>query len=211
MGADGSSVFLGHNEGPGLRNKWFFGFGGETLYFYVRSSGAAGKLLSKAPFSPESHQWYHLALTRSSGVFRTYINGVQKGSETNAVSIPEARAPLRIGESQGLFMDGMLDEVSIYQRALTTSEVHGVYMAGASGKCQERSSLVQIHGKMNSAGHFELTIEGGLLSSVLIIQSSPDLKSWQNLGQVTRSYDPEIYTDSDATPRARFYRILVSH
>jgi hypothetical protein len=35
------------------------------------------------------------------------------------------------------FFQGMLDEVDLYNRALTTAEVQAIYAAGANGKCSQ--------------------------------------------------------------------------
>ena len=33
-------------------------------------------------------------------------------------------------------LNGQLDEVSLYNRALTTTEINAIYAAGAAGKCK---------------------------------------------------------------------------
>jgi hypothetical protein len=40
------------------------------------------------------------------------------------------------GNGGGEFFAGGLDEVEIFNRALSSSEVHALYQAGSAGKCK---------------------------------------------------------------------------
>lgn len=48
-------------------------------------------------------------------------------------------APLAIGAASGVCCNfkGVIDEVSLYDRALSGEEIQGIYQAGAAGKCRE--------------------------------------------------------------------------
>ena len=52
MAGDGSVAFIARDEGLGDLNKWVFGFGGGTLYFYVNGPGLGPNFLAQAPSSP---------------------------------------------------------------------------------------------------------------------------------------------------------------
>jgi hypothetical protein len=57
------AIFIGDDEGPGLRNKWFFALGGGLLHFtvYNTASPPPNFYLVRAPFVPVVGKWYHLA------------------------------------------------------------------------------------------------------------------------------------------------------
>jgi hypothetical protein len=94
----------------------------------------------QAPFSPNVGQWYHLAVTRNGNIYTIFVDGIQVGSDVNAVAIPNANAPLTIGQAEELgFMNGLLDEVTIYNRALTQGELQAIFNAGEAGKCKALS------------------------------------------------------------------------
>lgn len=84
--------------------------------------------------------WYHVAGVRGSNFTQIYVNG-QLERQTN-VSFPQdyGNLPLYFGSSGQTFWDhklrGTLDEVSLYNRALTSNEIAAIYTAGASGKCK---------------------------------------------------------------------------
>jgi hypothetical protein len=127
-----SAVFIGCDEGGGAQNKWFFAHGGGFLYFHIGRADQPGRgfLLAQALFSPVLHQWYHLALTRSRGTFTIYVNGAAVASHNVSLVIPNPNAPLTIGQAEGIgFFSGLIDEVAIYDRALSPAEVKARWSA----------------------------------------------------------------------------------
>src|SRR6185312_5027986 len=93
-------------------------------------------------FSPTVGHWYHLGVTKRGTLFTIYVDGIPVGSEISTAPIANPDAPLIIGQSNepfGGFMNGLLDEVTIYNRALTEGELQGIVTAGAAGKCKALS------------------------------------------------------------------------
>jgi sialidase-1 len=118
-----SNVFIGQDEGGGVQNKWFVGLG-EDITFHVNGPGAgASVFLADAAYPTTLDEWHHIAVRRSGTLFEIFIDGLLAGSETSSISIPDVAHPLRLGESEGFELDGFLDEVAIYNRALTDGEI----------------------------------------------------------------------------------------
>ncbi|MFO0954028.1 MAG: LamG-like jellyroll fold domain-containing protein [Isosphaeraceae bacterium] len=116
-------VFVGNDEGGGSQNKWTFALGGDQLYFHINSP-TLGPVFYTVPFIPTPGQWYHLSVNRSGSTLGFFVNGVLIGTQTTTLAVPNANAPLTIGSSEGLpSMDGRIDEVQIYDRALTPVEI----------------------------------------------------------------------------------------
>lgn len=129
-------IFIGHDEGPGSRNKWFFALGGGFLNFHINSPSIGPKFFPLVPFSPVVGQWYHLAVVRSGSTYTIFVDGVPRGSATNTDVIPNPSAPLTIGQAENLgFTNGRLDEVTVYNRALSQEELRAIVEAGGAGKC----------------------------------------------------------------------------
>src|SRR5204862_4362621 len=84
--------------------------------------------------------WYHVAAVRGSNFLQLYVNG-QLERQTN-VSFPQdyGSLPLFFGSSGQSYWDhklrGLLDEVSLYNRALSSNEIAAIYGIGAVGKCK---------------------------------------------------------------------------
>ena len=80
--------------------------------------------------------WTHLAATFEAGTYRFYINGQLVATASGQTRGPTNGAPLKIGGSGSCQpFGGLLDEVSIYNRALTSNEVAAIYNARSAGKC----------------------------------------------------------------------------
>lgn len=95
------------------------------------------------PYAIETDTWYHLAGTYSAGVFRTYVNGTQIGSAAGTLGAEQVGVPLLLGSSGtcGNSLNGWLDEVAIYSRALSDSELLGIYEAGSAGKVERPAPI----------------------------------------------------------------------
>jgi hypothetical protein len=77
-------------------------------------------------------QWRHLAGSRDDGFHRAYTDGVLEG-ESPAPNPPDQNAESvkigRWGAQRGDFMIGLMDEVAIFNRALTEEEI-GIVITG---------------------------------------------------------------------------------
>jgi hypothetical protein len=69
--------------------------------------------------------WTHLAATYDGAILRLYINGNEIGSQALANPILTSTLPLRIGGNAvwGEHFAGLIDEVRIYNRALSRAEI----------------------------------------------------------------------------------------
>lgn len=85
----------------------------------------------------QANTWTHVAGTYDGNALKVYINGALDSSLPSSITIPTNNLPLRIGadSSGGNLFNGLIDEVTIYNRALTAEEIGSIYMAGSGGKC----------------------------------------------------------------------------
>src|SRR5207247_8641156 len=68
-----------------------------------------------------------------------YVNGVQEGSKTLGQAFTDSGiAELVFGTNilGQSFLDGLLDDVELYNRALSPAEVAQLYQRGTAGQCQ---------------------------------------------------------------------------
>ena len=110
-------------------------------YFLVSSDGQTSSLdvdyaIVYTTGTVPLNQWSHFAATYDGAWLRIYLNGVLENQGPWAKGIFPGTAPLVIGEcySESLF-NGLIDEPSLYNRALSTSEIAAIYQADSAGKC----------------------------------------------------------------------------
>lgn len=128
------AVSNGFDNG-GSGNGYAFGIG--------NGSGGSGNmlqgLLSGITFIntgytfPAANEWYHVAMVRSQGLISFYVNGVQAPAFSE--SAPSTPTEFRIGSQNGIrFFNGQVDEVGLFNRALSQFEIESIYNAGLAGK-----------------------------------------------------------------------------
>jgi Concanavalin A-like lectin/glucanases superfamily len=85
-----------------------------------------------------TNQWYQVVMSRKSGTTSFYVNGnVTPNGTTASPSTPTA---FRIGSNSGVrFFNGAIDDVRIYNRALTTNEIAELY-SEESGFCSPHAA-----------------------------------------------------------------------
>jgi len=198
-----ATVFVGHDEAAFNNRKWFFAYGGGVLSFHVNGPGIGPWFLAQAPLAPETNQWYHVAVTRTALTFRIYANGLEVASESNPVVIPNASAPLTIGQAEDLgYLDGLVDEVAVYRRALSGSELQAIYNAGPGGRILAPRLRIT---RWDSA----IALQWPAAASGFVLEATPSLSAaaWALVANPVQVIgDQNTVTDgfSDFT---RFYRL----
>ncbi|MDJ0789780.1 MAG: LamG domain-containing protein [Myxococcota bacterium] len=129
-------IFIGNDEGPGSRNKWFFALGGGFLNFHLNGPGTGSRFFPLVAFTPAPQAWHHLAITRDGDAYTIYVDGQAEPAATDVRLVPDASAPLTIGQAEGFFFDGRLDEMTVYERALSPEQIAAIAAAGSAGKCR---------------------------------------------------------------------------
>jgi len=128
------SAFIGHDEGPGHTNKWIFSYdtGDSKTLFHINYPGANGPIIKGNQWAAQAGAWYFIAVTRSGSTYTFYREGISDGAQSDGTAIPDVAAPLTIGwaEEYATF-DGALDDVRIYNRALSAAEITALYDEGA--------------------------------------------------------------------------------
>jgi uncharacterized protein (TIGR03437 family) len=88
--------------------------------------------------------FYHVAGTYDGSTFRLYVNGKAEGSFSEAKTVAYSSNPWVFGSSgeigiQAGFprtLDGVIDEIQAFNRALSQSELQAIYNAGSAGECK---------------------------------------------------------------------------
>jgi hypothetical protein len=89
--------------------------------------------------------WTHLAATWDGTYLRLYLNGSQKAWATPGFSsIGDTGCNFSIGASGSCapsqYFPGLIDEMSLYSRALSSNEIAAIVQAGSAGKCPPQAN-----------------------------------------------------------------------
>ncbi len=180
------------NLNTGTNFQWWSGdFGGQI-----------GLVFDMAP-----DRWHHVVITRDSNrVTRGYLNRSFVGSFVSESDIPyDGSQNLRIGNwFQGnRAYNGIIDEVTVYDRALNEQEIAALYGAGAFGKCAAGNTNTDLDGDMST----DLTIfrpAGATGSEWWTLRSSNGSNWAAQFGDPTDKIVAEDFTGDGKTDVAIF-------
>lgn len=101
------------------------------------------------------NEWVHVALVINNGTGTMYINGVQSGSSNlSTVNTPSGGTNLRIGYrvpggSNNLYFSGHIDELRVWNTALTSSEIRS-WMCKEVNNTHSKFSNLQLYYKADT-------------------------------------------------------------
>jgi hypothetical protein len=107
------------------------------------------------------NQWHHVVATyeKTTAVGKLYLNGSEILSSNFGSFDLATNRDVYIGfrphpaqPPQNRYFQGLIDEVEIYNRALSASEIQAIYNAGSAGKCKNDPPVAMCQDVMASAG-----------------------------------------------------------
>ena len=139
-------VMIGRDE-PGSTHWWMgtssnTGTGGEGLpVFYLFDAGREGSGVIGNTAIHDGN-WHHLAAVRDGSTNHTllYVDGELQADSVRTYTLDfSADAQLQVANlyidyTNKYFYEGLLDEIAIYQKALTSDEIRGHYRHGLEGR-----------------------------------------------------------------------------
>lgn len=97
----------------------------------------------QSPFRVDDDVFHHLAGVRHSSGYELYVDGQLVATRVEPARNSDSTAPLFIGiqaiSTNGSVMfpfQGLVDEVEIFDRALTGAEIQALFAADSAGKCK---------------------------------------------------------------------------
>jgi hypothetical protein len=113
-----------------------------SLYANLLDPSGTAHLIETSAGVLQTGVWQHVALTyeKASGMARLFVNGALAAQASLGAFTPQTSHPFYTGlrpsgAFSGIYFTGAMDELSLYQRALSSTEVADIHAAGAFGKC----------------------------------------------------------------------------
>ncbi len=186
---------------------------GTVSFFFGQGGGGANNFFGVATLaSVLDNHWHHLVGVFTGTQILLYEDNVLQNSRATSTTPVGNVRDVEIGRSWGggsptRWFRGLLDEVSFYNRALSPSEVSGLYSAGLAGKTLSSPSIIVNGALQNGAIVLSFGATPGKSYNVEY-RDSFSSGTWQTLTNITASSSTVYYTNSTASPSQRFFRIL---
>lgn len=197
---------VGNAATPGTSTfYWSFNYGAPASFamaFYTTTGTGWDNVIYTAPGALVSGKWQHIAVTRTAGVTRLYVNGIQQATTgTVAANLQNANQPLGFGIQAGTpYLGGWLDEIRIYKGAAPTQTTLRDWM------CKKTTAAHPNYVNMVALYHFDEDLTKGYALDAInchdayLIGGTVHVPSGAALGDVS-AYN---YTANTATANINF-------
>lgn len=139
--SSGTNALFGKwDEDNNLRSYRPVLFSNNEIVIYTSAAGTTAVTADWTGLTISNGTWYHLVMINSvaEGLSYLYIDGVSQGTKPVGTTCFNGTAPFMIGADQtgaadaaANFFDGIIDEVGVWSRVLTSGEVTSLYASGA--------------------------------------------------------------------------------
>ena len=109
--------------------------------------------------------YFHVSAVKTSTTFSIYVNGALEDTRALPSFTDSNSANLLIGANalEGAHLNGLVDEVEIFNRALSQSEIAGIVKAGSAGKCKTPPYSAKIQQPINADGSSDFSAKRGVV------------------------------------------------
>ena len=116
----------------------------DNHFWFCLGGGPAGNTCGNSAYTVISTTvavkdvWYFVAVEKTSAAFSIYVNGALQDTRATPSFTDTNTTHLLIGSNtyEGARLNGKIDEVELFNRALSTGEVQSIFKAGGAGKCK---------------------------------------------------------------------------
>ncbi|MGI8821098.1 MAG: LamG-like jellyroll fold domain-containing protein [Chthoniobacterales bacterium] len=162
-----SATIVTNDPRPGAPGAVFFAFGNQGYGFAIDQP--TGRLFLtqvevSAGFSVATltdTNYHHIAVTKQGGTVTFYLDGVADApinyNPTFVFNTPAGIAARGDNDVQNAFF-GDIDELEIFNRALTATEIQAIFNAGAAGKCKPPQPAAAFSRKTQGTGSFDIDL-----------------------------------------------------
>jgi hypothetical protein len=129
----GAANIVGLANGGGGGNSWeILAVTPSPSQINYRFNNSSGSLNALGGTTLNNNQWYHLAVSVNGTSITIYLNGISDGSGVGYASFLQTPTAGSFGTFPGQAVQnfpGLIDDVRIYNRALSASEIQALYNA----------------------------------------------------------------------------------
>lgn len=139
----------------------------------VNDAWSSATISSNTTMSSET--WYHVAITYDGTTTRYYLNGVADGTDTSHTgNLVNSTGSVKIGvDTNDVYMNGLIDNVAIYNRVLTPAEILAAYNKSIPGCSGWEDNEHEYSGPPNPLAFDSLSVSNASNCDRLLVYWSP--------------------------------------
>jgi len=187
-----------------------FRISGSNIQLLHQTSTGGNLATYQATSAITSGVWHHVAVTLvSGGDVNFYLDGVPAGTfpQQGTFGITNSQ-PVRIGtRADGYsYFNGLIDELSIYNRALSSTEIASIYNAGSGGKLHDVPFI------LTQPQSQALVLGSNATVSVAINGAAPLFYQWYfNSAPIPSQTNTAVQLNNVAFTNAGSYYVMVTN
>lgn len=223
--ANDAAIFTSDDGGSRML-LWFNADGaGPNLPAYSMYIGNQSTHLPVEPFSATPNEWQHIAAVYDHSTWKVYIDGQLQATRENArpTAISPVNLPHRIGSwnaSANFDYPGLIDDVRIYEAALSDEDISSIYGDGDGDFITQDSTTLDtsITGEWTIRYSVQDSSGNQTTLNVPVVVFDPDAPTIELLGDVEINHeqgepwvDPGVtISDKDGNPIADQSNLVIS-
>lgn len=112
----------------------------------LRANGSVTTLIGNSEQHVRENQWQHIAATYDGSILRLFLNGVQVGTVSKSGTVDQNANVLAAigntpsGDTAGRAFSGRIDDVCIFDQALSATNIQNIYNNGSAALCDNFGS-----------------------------------------------------------------------
>ena len=201
------------NGSPWAVHFWISGWnaGAGNLGAAIPESNGTYHSLVSAPGKLVAGVWQHVALTydRTTGQATVYLNATNIATANFGRYAANTLTDFQLGARPSetcCYFRGVMDEVSLYTRALSAAELQSVYSAGAFGKCD--AAAVPVLRIEAVAGTSLVLSWTAAAPAYQLYYGTTASGPWLPVGTAPQTVGDRLVLPVQASDAARFYRLI---
>jgi len=214
--SSGAPILEWAQSGTYATHFWISGSVSGSLYANFFGLDNISRPVESAAGILTANVYQHVGVTydKASGIARLFLNGAVVKQATLGTFTPRTNPNLYIGYRPDtspfgpISFIGSIDEVTLYNRALSTNELQAIYNAGAAGKCAAQNPLPSLRIALSSPN---VTVAWPSSASNFALQvtygSVYPAETWTNVGTNGIVINNENVVTLPVDAPAKFFRL----
>ena len=136
------TIYSSSKNSAGISGGIAIAYTSNKIRFYFDTTGSSGWVFAESNSTVSTSQWYHLAGTWNGSTVTLYVNGTAQTTTASATTIGyNTDFPATIGRYSSNYFNGLIDEVALFDSALSASDITSIYNSGVPADISSLSPL----------------------------------------------------------------------